>query len=76
MEDQRLATKHTDQGGITAPSIPKYKAQPPLIQRSRNNYYHLLICITLINKIHALNRIRDLEGGGFKKNHNLMEKRY
>jgi hypothetical protein len=52
---------------IITPSVPKYKAQPPLLQRPRNNYYHLLICITLINNMHAPNRIRDLDGGGLKK---------
>jgi hypothetical protein len=52
---------------LYTPSVPKYKAQPPLTQRSRNNYYHLIVWITLINIMHASNRIRDLEGGGLKK---------
>jgi hypothetical protein len=48
------------------PSIPKYKAQPPLTQRPINNYYHLIDWITLINRIHAPNKIRDLDCRGFK----------
>ena len=39
-------------------SIPKYKVQPPLTQRLRNNYYHLVVLIILTNIMHASNRIR------------------
>ena len=45
----------------------EYKAQPFLTQRPRNNYYHLIVWIILINIIYASNRIRDLEDRGFKK---------
>jgi hypothetical protein len=52
---------------LVTPSIPKYKAQPPLIQRPRNNYYHLVVWIMLINTMHASNRIRGCESEGFKE---------
>lgn len=49
-------------------SILKYKTQPPLTQRPRKKYYHLLIWTTPINTMHASNEIRDLDGRGLKKN--------
>lgn len=54
--------------------ISKYKTQPSLTQILRNNYYHFLIQITLINTMDASNGVRDLESEGFKSN-NSMEKR-
>lgn len=40
-------------GLFNTPSILKYKAQPPLTQETKNNYYHLLVHITLINIMHS-----------------------
>lgn len=51
----------------STPSISKYKAQLPLTQRPRKNYYHFLVWITQINTMHAPNGIRVFEGGGYKK---------
>jgi hypothetical protein len=51
----------------STPSVPKYKAQPPSTQKPKNHYYHLLVWITLINIMHANNRIRDLRVEDLKK---------